>query len=568
MEPAAPDVEIRKRRGISPVWLIPVVAGAIALWLGYKTITEKGPTITIAFETAEGLEAEKTKLKIKDIDVGLVQEIRIKEDLSGVVVTAELDKGTESFLTDQTRFWVVRPRADISGISGLGTLVSGSYIEIDPSIKGEPARSFTGLEVPPLVRTDRPGNRYVLVADKLGSFSRGSPIYYRGFKAGQVLGYELTEDEQGVFVHIFIDEAYTGLVKTSSRFWNVSGVQVEAGSEGMRIKMESLAALIEGGIAFDTPRTLETADLAEAGTGFSLYASLEASEEASYVRRYRYILYFDGSVRGLSIGAPVEIRGVKVGKVIDLKMEFDRPNLRFRIPVLIEIEPDRVVVIGEQVPLPQVAETSAMSDDIRARAVMRGLVARGLRGQLESGSLITGQLFVSLDFHPDTEAQFVDTEGRYGEIPTIPSTIEALTASVTGVLDKIARLQLEELVADMRETVQTAQGLVASPELKQSVANLNESLVSLRSTLDNVDQQVGPLVSSLRETSDTANRTLKQARVTLASTNSLIGEGSQIRYDLSEMLRELAEAARSIRVLADYLEQNPEAFVRGKGGPD
>ncbi len=566
MDPDVRDVEIQKRRGISPVWLIPLVAGAIAIWLGYKTVSEQGPTITITFATAEGLEAEKTKLKFKDIAIGLVQEIRIKPDLSGVVVTTQMDPGTENFLTDQTKFWVVRPRADISGISGLGTLVSGSYIEIDPSTEGERARSFTGLEVPPLVRADRPGRRFVLVADKLGSFSRGSPIYFRGFKAGQVLGYELTEDEQGVFVHVFIDEAFTDLVQTSTRFWNVSGLQVEAGSEGMKIKMESLAALIEGGIAFDTPGNLENAKKAEAGTGFTLYESREASEEASYVRRYRYILYFDGSVRGLSIGAPVEIRGVKVGRVIDLKMEFDRPNLLFRIPVLIEIEPDRVVIIGEQAPPPLTAETSALSEDLRARAVMRGLVARGLRGQLQSGSLITGQLFVSLDFHPETEARLVDTEGRYGEIPTVPSTMEALTASVTGVLDKIAKLQLEGLVADMRETVKAARGLVDSPEIKQSVANLNQSLISLQAMLENVNQRAGPLVDSLRETSDTANVALKQARVTLSSTNSLIGEGSQIRYDLSQLLKELGEAARSIRVLADYLEQNPDALLRGKGG--
>ncbi len=547
------DVAVQeRRRRFSIVWIIPIVVVLVGGWLAYRTIAEQGPTITIDFKTAEGLEAGKTKVKFKDVEIGLVEDVAIKSDLSGVVVTASLSKGVESHLSDKTRFWVVRPRLGAGGISGLGTLVSGAYVEMDPGEKGAAAKEFVGLELPPLVRAETRGKTFDLKAEKLGSFSHGSPIYYRGFKAGQVVDFELEEDNRTVAVHIFIHEPYDALVREHSRFWNVSGVHVTLDANGMDLRTESLETLLQGGIAFDTPMTLETGDPAKEGTVFALYADENAVAEASYVERERVIAYFDGSVRGLSVDAPVEFRGIRVGTVVDVKMEFDRSQMAFRIPVLIEFETGRISVIGERFDNPGQA--------------MQALIKMGMRAQLQTGSLLTGQLFVALDLHPDTPVNLVGADQRYPEMPTIPSTIEAITSSITGVLDRIAALPIEELVADLRQTIDGANKLVSSPETQQAVQNLSDTLARAETLMQTLDKEVGPLVASLRSTSDAAGLAMAQARSTLASAESLTGEQSQLRHDLNSLFEELTRAARSFRVFADYLETHPDALIRGKAG--
>ncbi len=547
------DVAVQeRRRRFSIVWIIPIVVVLIGGWLAYKTIAEKGPTITIDFKTAEGLEAGKTKVKFKEVEIGLVEDVTIKPDLSGVVITANLSKEVENHLSNNTRFWVVRPRLGAGGVSGLSTLVSGAYVEMDPGEKGAAAKEFVGLELPPLVRAETRGKTFNLKAEKLGSFSYGSPIYYRGFKAGQVLGFELEEDNKTVAVHIFINEPYDALVHEHSRFWNVSGIHLSVDANGMNLRTESLETLLQGGIAFDTPTTLEIGQPAKEGTTFALFNNEEAVAESSFVDKQKIIAYFDGSVRGLSVDAPVEFRGIKVGTVVDVKMEFDRSEMAFRIPVLIEMEPGRISVIGERF-----GSTSE---------AMQALIDMGMRAQLQTGSLLTGQLFVALDLYPDTPAELVGADDRYPEMPTIPSTIEAITASLTGLLDRFAALPIEELVADLRQTVEGANKLLSSPETQQALQNLTDTLASAETLMQTLDTEVGPLVASLRSTSDAAGLAMVQAHSTLASAESLTGEQSQLRHDLNSLFEELTRAARSFRVLADYLEAHPDAMIRGKAG--
>ena len=418
--------------------------------------------------------------------------------------------------------------------------------------EGKATRTFVGLEVPPLVYGDIQGKRFDLKSPDLGSFSYGAPIYYRGFKAGQVLGFELEPDKKGVIVHIFVDEAYANLVHEHSRFWNVSGFRVSIDANGMELRTESLEAVLQGGIAFDTPPTLETGEPAKEGTTFSLYSDEQAMKDASYVRKERVIAYFDGSVRGLSVDAPVEFRGIKVGRVLDVKIEFDRKEKAFRIPVLMELEAGRVTVIGKRYENPKEA--------------IEALIEMGLRARLETGSLLTGQLFVSLDLHPETPVKLVGADQRYPEIPTIPSTMEEITSSVTGVLDRIAALPLEDLVAELRGTVNKADQLLSSSETRDTLTNLSSTLASAEALMQTLDKEVGPLVSSLRATSEAAGQAMDQAKTTLESAESLTGNNSQLRHDLNTLLEELTRMARSFRVLADYLETHPDALIRGKAG--
>jgi len=533
-----PEVEVKKRRGISLVWLIPLVAGAIAIWLGYTTLQEKGPTITVVFDNAEGLEAGKTQVKYRNVEVGLVDQVTLSEDLSHIVVTASLDKTMAVHMTEGTRFWIVRPRIGFGGVSGLGTLLSGAYVEFDPG-DGPPASDFVGLAEPPPLTSRVPGTQFVLRTDHLGSIGRGAPVYYHNIAVGQVLGHELAENKQDLIVKVFVDAPNDQLVRADSRFWNAGGISVSLGADGVDVAMESLESLLAGGIAFDTPDIDQPGEPAAADTSFPLFASFRDVTEAGYTEHIPYLVEFDGSVRGLRAGAPVEFRGIRLGSVTDVRLEIDPVHDTVRIPVTLDIEPQRFGI-----------ERGAAG--AQPYAIMAALVERGLRAQLKSGNLLTGELLVDLGFHPDSPPAQLDRSGAYPQIPAVPAQLEALEASVTAVLNELAALPLPELIDDLQRTVQGIDALVTSPDTRQAVTALSQAAVRLDALIGTLDQRVGPL--------------FVQAQSALAAADGMVGANSQTRYDLNALLKELTGAARSIRVFADYLERHPEALLRGKAG--
>lgn len=444
-------VSARKHQ-ISIVWFVPLIAVLIGGWLVYKTLSEKGPTISISFKSAEGLEAGKTKIKYKDVELGQVTEIRLTPDLSRVLVTAELVKEAKEFLSANTRFWIVRARVAAGQVSGLGTLFSGAYIGLDPGNPGLPGTQFVGLETPPVVTTDLPGSHYILHASPLGSLDIGAPVYFRQIKVGQVIAYELQPDGEAVTIKIFINDPIDKLVYQNTRFWNASGLDFAVDAGGIRVNTESLVTILIGGIAFDTPANLEPGGLAEDGENFQLYESRERIFDKTYTDKTRWLLHFEGSIRGLTVGSPVEFRGIPVGQVLDINMEYDAAKKVFLIPVLIEIEQERIKVVGEM----QDSDRKWQNDY---------LVEQGLRAQLKTGSLITGQLYVDLDFHPNAEPAQINWEGRYPQMPTVPTSIEEITTSLTHLLKKLEKLPIEQIGNDLRDTVQGAKRLVNSAEL-------------------------------------------------------------------------------------------------------
>ncbi|MGB7066140.1 MAG: MlaD family protein, partial [Syntrophobacteria bacterium] len=511
------------------VWVVPLVALLIGGWLAFKALSEKGPTITITFKTAEGLEAGKTKFKYKDVDVGQVESITLSEDGSHVIVTAELNKGAEPHLTENTRFWVERARIGAGGASGLGTLFAGAYIGIDLGKPGgKPARSFTGLELPPVVTTGLPGNHFTLKAEKLGSLDIGSPIYYRQIKVGQVVAYELGKNGKHVDIKIFIDAPHHGDIFENTRFWNASGLDVAVDASGIRINTQSFLTMMIGGIAYDTPANLEPGAPAQEGATFKLYASREKIFEKAYVDRKPWLLYFDGSVRGLAVGAPVELQGIQIGEVTDITLEFDQKKMAFRIPVLIELEPERIKFIGRE---------RALSTAERKRG-MDILVARGLRAQLKTGSLLTGQLLIGLDFHSEAAPAKINWDGRYPELPTIPTPMEEITSGVTRIVEKFDKIPLEQIGKD----------------LQQTMANLSKTTANLQTLVQKLDANVAPA----------ATDTLKQAQTTLIKVDRLLNADSPTGHELKRALAELADAARNISILMDYLERHPDSVIFGK----
>ncbi|MGH6783986.1 MAG: intermembrane transport protein PqiB, partial [Sphingomicrobium sp.] len=361
------------------------MAAVIGAWLAVQAFIERGPTAAIKFKTAEGLEAGKTKIKYKEVDIGLVTEVVLGEDRKTVVATAKFSKQAESFLVEDTRFWVVRPRIAGGQVSGLGTLLSGSYVGIDPGKATTSRRKFTGLETAPIVTGDRPGRQFVLRADELGSLEIGSPVYFRRLQVGEVIGFKLARDGREVSFRIFVRAPYDRFVTAGSRFWNASGVDVALDAAGFRVQTQSLTSILLGGIAFQTPPDVEPGPPSEPNTEFTLFANQgEAFKHADTVAE-TYLLLFDQSVRGLSVGAAVDFRGLTIGEVTAIGLDIDPAKIEIRIPVEIRIYPDRLRAR-------LLSPVSPAGDSIER---LRRYVDRGLRGQLRSGNLLTGQLYVA-----------------------------------------------------------------------------------------------------------------------------------------------------------------------------
>jgi len=522
----APEAIVKVKKQFSIVWVVPLVALLIGGWLAFKAISEKGPTITITFKTAEGLEAGKTKVKYKDVEVGQVESITLGEAGSGlVIVTAEMVKGAKEHLTENTRFWVERARIGAGGAAGLGTLFAGAYIGID---LGEPGGkeilSFKGLEIPPVITTGLPGSHFKLKAQKLGSLNVGSPIYYRQIKVGQVVAYKMVEDGAAVDFKIFIHAPYHEYVRKNTRFWNASGLDISVDAGGIQVKTESFVTMMIGGIAFETPTDSGPSPAAKEGDVFQLYESRERIREKVHVVKNKWLLHFDGSVRGLAVGAPVEFKGIKIGEVIDVKLEFDWEKLAFRIPVVIETERDRITFVGKQT--------------VAQRDANEVLVERGLRVQLKMGSLLTGQLYVDMDLYPDEPPAEIKWDGMYPELPTIPTPMEEITRNISQIVKKLDKIPLEEIGNDLRDTM----------------ANLNKTTEHLQTLVQNLDANVAPA----------ATGTLKQAQTTLIKVDRLLNADSPTGHELKRALAELAEAARNISILMDYLERHPDSVIFGK----
>jgi paraquat-inducible protein B len=537
--PDVPRARFTEKRRFSLVWLIPIVAAIAGAWLVYTTFASRGPMISITMQTASGIEPGKTAIKYRDVQLGVVEDVSLTSDLQHVVVRARMDKEAEPELREGTLFWVESARITAGGVSGLGTLLSGAFIGMRPG-PGSPQRDFVAQDSPPVYQVDVPGKRLVLQSDRLGSVSAGSPIYFRGIQVGSVLGHELDKTGDGVSIYAFVAAPYDAFIRRGSHFWNASGIDVSIGGSGVDIRTESLQSILIGGVAFDTPIAASGGPLAEEGDQFPLFASYDSIAEAQYTLKVPFRVYFDGSVAGLDRGSQVVSRGLRLGEVTDVHLEIDASGMKPRIPVTLVLEPQRWVVRGEFAKTPEA---------IRQR--MADWVQRGLRAQLQTANLLTGQKQVTIELFPDAPAatMTIDADGLM-EIPTIPSQTEQLTDKVQAFLDKLEKAPVAELVADLRNTVQDADRLLASPSLRRGIDG------------------VGPLLDSLNQTSNAARATLDGATATMRSADEIIGTDSALRYDVAHLLQELTSAARSLRTLADFLEANPNALILGKPLPD
>ncbi len=527
--PEIPEAVPVRRRSVQIVWIIPIVAAIIGGWLAVSAILERGPTIQITFKTAEGLEAGKTTIKYKNVDIGTVTHIELSEDRSRVIATAQLTLQAEGFLAKDTRFWVVRPRIAGSQISGLGTLLSGSYIGVDIGSSTKRKRKFTGLETPPIVTTDLPGLEFVLRGEDLGSLDIGSPVYFRRIQVGQVVAFVLDKDGKGVTLRIFVHSPYNRYVRANTRFWQASGIDLTLDAAGIKVQTESLASILLGGIAFQTPPGTPL-EAAETGALFTLFPDQTAAMKRPVREIETFVVYFGESLRGLAPGAPVDWSGVVIGEVKSIDAELDPEKKEFRFPVEIEFYVDW---LRERYRKPRARTTPDES-----KALLDGLVARGFRAQLKSGNLLTGQLFVAVDTFPGATPATVDWSKSPPVFPSIPGALEELQVMLANVTKKIEQISFDEIGADAR----------------QALDALVHTLKGMDALVQRLDQEVAPA----------ARAALEGARKTLASTEQTLASDAPLQQDLRAALRALTRTAESLRILADTLERHPETLIRGK----
>lgn len=542
---------VRERSGLSLVWIIPVLTAIIGAWLILRTLTDQGPLVTITFRTADGIEVEKTRIKYKSLSIGIVESVRFSPDFSRVEVLARLKKDAAHFLRRDSRFWVVRPTLSARGISGLGTLMSGTYIEIEPG-QGAPQTLFVGLESPPVVHSDTAGKQVTLLARQLGSLDRGSPIYYQGIVAGEVLGHEMANDFRNVLIHAFVKAPFDGLVRSNSRFWTDSGIDLTVGPDGLRLKTESLQSLLFGGIAFDTPDLHDGGVEDIGGLIFTLHDDLKSIKDQAYTSKLRYVLYFEDSLRGLTVGAPVEFKGIKVGTVLDVKLEYDDAKSAFRIPVLIELEPERIATKGERMK--------------RApRESFQNLVKKGLRARLQAGNLLTGQLFVDLVMQPKAPLRLVNAGHADPELPTIRGGgFEQIVASASGILEQLEKVDYAALGADLQGTLKGANAITNGPQMQVALSDLAASLASVRGILRALDARAEPIATNLEQALAAARDALDKSKKTMSLVDAAIAPDAPMHQHSLRLMQELATTARSLRHLVDMLERNPQALLLGK----
>jgi paraquat-inducible protein B len=558
--PETPEARVHMRRHFQVVWLIPIVAALIAGFLGFRALSERGPTITLTFATADGLVAGQTKIRHKAVDLGTVRSISLSDDMANVTVRADMRREAERYLTSEANFWVVRPRLAAGNISGLDTLLSGSYIELDPGAKRGIAKTdFVGLEEPPAVRSDVPGTSYHLTAERIGSLSSGSPVFYHDIPVGEVLGYDLRPDTPtrgpagGIAVNVFVRAPYDRLVRQGTHFWNASGVNVELGAQGVQLRMESLQALLSGGIAFDSPPAGRDDKPVSPADPFKLYNDEAAATAAGYHERIPALAYFQGSVRGLAVGAPVELFGIPIGTVTNVTLEFDPAGVQPRVAVRFEIQPERL-------PRPE-----QLGND-RPVDVATRMVAHGLRAQLRSANLLTGQLLLGLDYFQQVPAAKAEELDGVLVLPSVAGGLDSITADASQILRKIDSLPLEDIGKNINEAIAGVRNLTAGPDIKQSLRALSETLTSVQALVRKADDGAGPLLKRLPEIAQGLQAVVDKAGKLVSSADLGYGENSQFRRDLQRLLEQVSDTARSVRLLADYLDQHPEALVRGRTG--
>ena len=542
-----PMSAVLRRHRFNLIWLVPIVAITISIYLGVRFLSDRGPLVTITFATGNGITAGQTEVRHKAVPLGMVETMHLSRDLKEVIVHVRMKKEGDKILTDHARFWVERPRLTPGSISGLETLVSGAYIEVDPGAPGgTPTYKFTGLEEPPGVRSDVPGTTFRLHAVRLGSVGEGTPVFYRDVTVGEVLSYDLGNGLGPVDIHIFIRAPYDKFVRAQTHFWNDSGVSVSAGPQGFHLELQSLQAVFSGGVAFKTPSLLATVPRSPPGTDFRLYDSESDADGAVYTQNIPFVTYFSNSVSGLARGSAVQMFGLQVGTVTNVGLEVDAATGHARVRVAFDIQPQR---------LPGGTFTPS---GLSPTQVTASMVAQGMRAVLASSNFLTGQEVVSLQYVPAAAPAELGMEGNALLLPSQAGGLDNIMTSLSDITTKLDAIPFDQIGRDAAATMKNFSG----PEFKQTMRDLAQTMAQLHDIARKANEGATPLLKRLPQLSQDLQQTLARANNMLGQNG--YGGNSDFSRNVTRLLDQVNQAARSIRLLVDFLDRHPEALIRGR----
>lgn len=537
-------------RRLSLVWILPLIAVVFALFILWQSWMDRGPLVYIQFESAGGVKAGETRIRRNDVDIGQVEKVRLSDDLNSVIVEARLDPYVAPYLDADTRFWIVNARFTTTEISGLGTLLSGAFIEVDwDDTQTEPVSEFVGLEEAPLTQRGTPGMRVTLNADEAGYIVVGSPVFLRQVEVGRVERRRLSKDGQQVLFDVFIQAPHHMLVRPETKFYTISGLEADVSPEGFTVRVESISAFFTGGIGFETIDDLASEDKPmPPGKRFHLYDNRREARDSLFEDktddRYRYLAEFDGSVKGLKEDAPIEYNGLVVGRVARVETVLPKvPGEKGQSSVILQFQPRRLGM-GD-------LEPRELTDTLEK------YVEKGLRVQLATGNLLTGQMIIKLVDKPNAKIARIDEDTLpYPTLPSLPSNIETVTADVETLVAKLAALPLDSLVNAANDLLVDTSKLVASPDVSELPGKLNKSLESIANTTARIEegaQDLPTMLKALTDASRNANDMLEG-----------LSPDSEIYIELSSAVREMRMAARSVAAFAELLEENPNAVFTGR----
>lgn len=551
-----PPTEQRRRR-FAAIWLIPIIAALITVYLGARSYSSHGPLITITFKTAEGLIAGQTQVKYKAVALGTVEDISLNPDHTGVEVHVRMVAASESMLTDQAKFWVVRPRLNAGNLASLSTLVSGTYIQLDPGkLSDNKTREFAGHENPPDITPDEAGTQYVLKANSLGAINNGSGVYYRDMEVGQVISVNAENGFAPISMVIFVRSPYDKFVRADSRFWSVSGLSIKNGGDSFQVQMQSFQALMIGGVAFETPIAAETQQQAPAKSEYVFYHTHQAAEVASNSRHIDFVTYMQSSVHDLAPGSPVEIYGIPVGHVSEVRLAADKESNTPAVRVAFDIDTEQALgnkLAGDVVDYPTMIEH---------------MVQNGMRVKIESSNLVIGQQIVSLEFSPQagTAASTATLPQENGAIvlPSESSGLNNLTNSLGEVVSKLNRIPFDTIGASLNHLMLTADKTISGPDMQGAIHSLAITMANARDLSVTAKENATPALQRLPDISAQLQQATEHANEFLNSVDNSYGAHSDFNRNAKHVLEQANDAARSIRLLADYLERHPEALLQGK----
>ncbi len=524
-----PHLHRKRRWSVSLVWLVPLVALVVGVSLLIRSVLLVGPRVEIEFASAESIVPGKTEVRYKEVVIGKVEAVSLRDDRKHVIVTVRLDRASAGVAAEDTSFWVVRPRIATSGISGLGTLLSGAYIGADVGTSAVTKTRFVGLEAPPLVLRGEPGSIFVLKADDLGSLDVGSPVFHRRTRVGRVVGYALDADRDELYVNIFVEAPFQKLITNKTRFWNASGIDLSVNASGLTLNTQTLVSVLAGGLAFEAPPNESPGTPATERNVFTLFNDRRSALAPPDGPAFPIRMVFAGSARGLAEGAPIDFLGIEIGRVRSVALQYDAKRERFPVQVLADVFPLR---LG---PARAALLRDAPAGENPDAAMLQRMVDSGLRAQLRTGNLLTGQLYVALDFTSETtKASMHPVDGAY-TLPTVPGTLSELQPQIASIVQKISKIPFDDIGTNLQQTLKVATQAISqlTPEAQQALAEVRKTLAKTQATLENLDRNVAD-------------------------------PGAPLQRNVEDTMLELQRASRSFRVLADYLQQHPEALLRGK----